>query len=196
MPHAFQVLTRALHALCQHIISGSCYWYVDDLMAVSRATLYTNDSTIVDAKVQQLLGRGSIAAAKLQVDRCLEFLGWTFNLDTRTITLCERNMNKFVHALFSFNPTDKISISHIQRFGFVNVTNIDTLSAHATIHSYHACHHKRLHPTPCQNSSIGPGTIRYNDVACFCFVVDCSARKVVSHHGVLSTTIRPILHQV
>lgn len=115
MPHAFQVLTRMLQALCRHIISGLCYWYVDDLMAVSRSNLYTNDSVIVDIQVQQLLGSGSIAAAKSQVDRCLEFLGWTFDLNARTITLCGRNMNKFVHALFSFNPVDKISISHIQR---------------------------------------------------------------------------------
>ena len=35
MPHAFQVLTRSLQALCSHIILGLCYWYVDDLMAVS-----------------------------------------------------------------------------------------------------------------------------------------------------------------
>jgi hypothetical protein len=35
MPHAFQVLTRSLQALCSHIIIGLCYWYVDDLMAVS-----------------------------------------------------------------------------------------------------------------------------------------------------------------
>ena len=43
MPHACQVLTRVLQALCRHVISGLCYWYVDDLMAVSRVTLYIND---------------------------------------------------------------------------------------------------------------------------------------------------------
>ena len=138
MPHAFQVLTRALHALCQHIISGLCYWYVDDLMAVSRASLYTNDSTVVDAKVQQLLGLGSIAAAKSQVDRCLEFLGWSFNLDTRTITLCARNMNKFVHALFSFNPAEKISISHIQRIASL-MSRTSILSRHMRPYT-HAMH--------------------------------------------------------
>ena len=69
MPHAFQVLTRALQALCRHIISGLCYWYVNDLMAVSHKNLYINDSTIVDTNVQQLLGNGSIAAAKSQYDR-------------------------------------------------------------------------------------------------------------------------------
>ena len=84
-------------------------------MAVSRTTLYINDSELVDSNVQQLLGQGSITKAKSQAGRCLEFLGWDFNLDTRTITLCARNMKKFVHALFSFNPTERISISHIQR---------------------------------------------------------------------------------
>ena len=59
MPYAFQVLTRTLHALCQHIISCLCYWYVDDLMAVSRAKLYINDSSIGDTKNQQLLDNGS-----------------------------------------------------------------------------------------------------------------------------------------
>ena len=115
MPHAFQVLTRTLQALCRHIISGLCHWYVDDLMAVSLRTLYINDSTLVDSKVQHLLGMGAIATAKSQQGRILEFLGWEFNLETRSITLCARNMNKLMHALFSFDTTAKISISHIQR---------------------------------------------------------------------------------
>ena len=129
MPHAFQVLTRILQALCRHIISGLCYWYVDDLMAVSLATMYLNDSTLVGSNVQQLLGQGSIATTKSQHDRCLEFLCWDFNLDTRTITLSARNMNKLVHALFSFHPTDKISISHIQRLASL-ISRVSILSRH------------------------------------------------------------------
>jgi hypothetical protein len=42
-------------------------------MAVSRTALYINDSTIVDTKVQQLLGDGSVASAKSQYGRILEF---------------------------------------------------------------------------------------------------------------------------
>jgi hypothetical protein len=57
MPHAFQVLTRVLQTLCRHILSGRHF------------------SVIVDTQVQQLLGNDSIAAAKSQVNRCLEFLG-------------------------------------------------------------------------------------------------------------------------
>ena len=48
MPHAFQVLTRSLQAMCSHIISGLCQWYVDDLMAVSPEITYQLDSDRVD----------------------------------------------------------------------------------------------------------------------------------------------------
>ena len=115
MPHAFQVLTRSLQAMCSHIISGLCLWYVDDLMAVSHIASQQKDSNLVDANVQQLLGEGSIAKNKSFSDRQLEFLGWIFDLDTQTITLCDRNLHKLIHALFSFTPTSKVSVAHIQR---------------------------------------------------------------------------------
>ena len=115
MPHAFQVLTRSLQAMCSHIISGLCHWYVDDLMAVSPQCTYTNDSERVDNAVQHLMGQGSIAPKKSEVDRKLEFLGWTIDLDARTITLCNRNLHKLIHALFSFGESDKVSVAHLQR---------------------------------------------------------------------------------
>jgi len=115
MPHAFQVLTRSLQALCTYIIMGLCMWYVDDLMAVSNIATYVTDSFKVDQAVQQLLGQGSIAQNKSQCGRALEFLGWIFDLDSKTITLCPRNLYKLVHALFSFDLSTKVSISHIQR---------------------------------------------------------------------------------
>jgi hypothetical protein len=108
-------------------------------MAVSLATKYLNDSSLVDSNVPQLLGQGSIATTKSQHDRCLEFHGWDFNLDTPTIALCARNMNKLVHVLFFFHPTDKISISHIQRLASL-ISRVSILSRHMrpythTLHS-------------------------------------------------------------
>jgi len=51
MPHAFQVLTRSLQALCSYIISGWCSCYVNDLMAVSSIATYVIDSIQVLSKV-------------------------------------------------------------------------------------------------------------------------------------------------
>ena len=110
MPHAFQVLTRSIH-----IILGLCYWYIDNLMAVSPISSYMTDSSKVDESVQHLLGEGSIAKQKSQCARQLELLGWVFDLDTHTITLCDRNMNKFLHALFCFDAIKKVSVALIQR---------------------------------------------------------------------------------
>jgi len=161
MPHAFQVLTRVLQALCRHIISGICYWYVDDLMAVSRKALYINDSELVDSNVQRLLGQGSIAIAKSQHGRCLEFLGWDFNLDTRSITLCARNMNKLVHALFSFQTAEKISISHVQRLASL-ISRVSILSRHMrpythtlhTVTSGYTCPHVRIYLSELAQSDV------------------------------------------
>ena len=55
-----------MQALFRHIIGGLCYWYVDDLMAVSPKALYVNNSSLVNSNVQQLLG---VALAKSQHDR-------------------------------------------------------------------------------------------------------------------------------
>ena len=116
-------IDQSIEALCRHVISGLCYWYVDDLMAL---TLYINNSEIVDSNVQHLLGNGSIEVAKFQMDRCLEFLGWDFNLDTRTITLCQRNLHKFVHALSFFTNRQIINLSHPASC-FIHVENINTI---------------------------------------------------------------------
>ena len=139
MPHAFQVLTRSLHALCSYIILGLCYWYVDDLMAVSPISSYLADSSKVDESVQHLLGDGSIAKQKSQCARQLEFLGWLFDLDTRTITLCDRNLHKFIHALFCFDTSRKVSIALIQRIASL-ASRTSLLSRHMRpyTHELHA----------------------------------------------------------
>jgi hypothetical protein len=118
-----------LQALCSYIIVGLCYWYVDDLMAVSPISAYITDSTKVDEKVQQLLGQGSIAKKKSQCARALEFLGWFIDLDTRTVTLCERNLHKLLHALFCFALEDKVSVALIQRIASL-VSRTSMLSRH------------------------------------------------------------------
>lgn len=78
------------HAACisgvDKSIASFASSYQQWLQFLSRSTLYINDSVVVDSQVQQLLGSGSIAVAKSQAGRRLEFQGWTFDLDAKTIT--------------------------------------------------------------------------------------------------------------
>lgn len=130
-------------------------------MAVSLKALYINDSNIVDSTVQRLLGDGSITTAKSQHDRCLEFLGWNFDLDAQKITLCERYMNKLVHALFSFDPAGLISISHIQPLASL-ISRASILSKHMRpyTHTLHAItsgyqqQHVRIHLSTLAQSDV------------------------------------------
>jgi hypothetical protein len=55
MPYVFQVLTRALVALCSILIFGACNMYVDDFMGVSPTHLVEHDMAAVDAGVTKLL---------------------------------------------------------------------------------------------------------------------------------------------
>ena len=92
--------------------------------------------------MQQLLGQGSIAITKSQHDR----LGFQPRHANNNIVRQEHEqtsscivMNKLVHALFSFHPTDKISISHIQRLASL-ISRVSILSRHMrpythTLHS-------------------------------------------------------------
>jgi len=72
-------------------------------------------SQILSKCYQRLLGDGSVAQKKFDCARALEFLGWFVDLDTRTVTLCTRSLHKLLHALFCFDPLDKVSIALIQR---------------------------------------------------------------------------------
>ena len=63
---------------------------------------YINDFILIDTNAQHILDNGSIALAKFQHFCCLEFNDLDFNSDTKTIILCDRNINNIVHALFSF----------------------------------------------------------------------------------------------
>ena len=54
--NVIEIFQWTLQALFRHIIGGLCYWYVDDLMAVSPKALYVNNSSLLNSNVQQLLG--------------------------------------------------------------------------------------------------------------------------------------------
>ena len=81
---------------------------------------------------------GSIAKQKSQCARQLEFSGWTFDLDAQTITLCERNLHKFLHALFCFDTGKKVSIALIQRIAsLASRTSLLNRHMHPYTHELH-----------------------------------------------------------
>jgi hypothetical protein len=109
VPYVFQVLTRALVALCATLIFGACMMYVDDFMGVSPTYLVDHDMTAVDNGVTGLLGPAAIAEKKNERGRELEWIGWSVNLRRRSVTLSRVNLLKMVYAFFCFDAMGKVS---------------------------------------------------------------------------------------
>lgn len=103
MPYVFQVITRVLLCLLATVIVGKCLMYVDDVMGVSPTASASKDSDAADSAIKRLMGKYAVATHKDERGRILEFIGWLFNLNTRTVSLSRRLLVKTIHAFFSFN---------------------------------------------------------------------------------------------
>ena len=115
MPHPFHVLTKALEALITSRISGKSRFYVDDLMAVSSKVSLLADQDIARSTIMSLAGPNALATDKDETGRRLDFIGWQFCLDTKTISLSHHNLLKTCHAFFCFNINDKLPCVLVQR---------------------------------------------------------------------------------
>jgi hypothetical protein len=115
MPYVFQVITRAVLALCATLIIGICLMYVDDIMGASPASHGTQDMTAVAGGVTGLMGPNSLAIKKNEAGRDLDWLGWRVDLDYRAVTISERNLLKTLHAFFDFNLTEQLTLQQVER---------------------------------------------------------------------------------
>jgi hypothetical protein len=109
MPYVFQVLARALIALCTFYIVRLCLMYVDDIMGVSPIKSAASDMKTVDKHVTGLLGPDAIAISKNELARSLVWIGWFVDLNTRSVTLSRRNLLKTIYAFFCFSITNKVT---------------------------------------------------------------------------------------
>ena len=68
----------------------------------------------VDDEVRNLLGPESVAADKDKSGRQLDMIGWLIDLDAQLVTISDRNFDKTVHAFFSFNINEPITLHQVQ----------------------------------------------------------------------------------
>lgn len=115
MPFAFEVITRCLRILVAAVISGRSAMYVDDLMAVSHRSRLHSDTSAADHAICGLLGPSAVAAGKDESGRALDWIGWHVNLDTKCVTLSQRNLCLTTYAFFSFDLEQRLTLSQVQR---------------------------------------------------------------------------------
>lgn len=115
MPHAFQVLTRAIEAALTKLLRGLIKCYVDDIMGCSAFSTLVSDQHRATNIITKLLGPSAVAVEKDEAGRSLEFIGWIICLDSCTVSASPRYLLKVLHAFFSCDINNKISLLQLQR---------------------------------------------------------------------------------
>lgn len=115
LPPAFAVISRAIDAASATTLQGASAMYVDDDLGVSPEEALNADMAAADSIMKGLLGPRAVAEDKDESGRCLEWIGWDVDLDSRTVTASARNLLKVTHAFFSFHLTDRVSAEHLTR---------------------------------------------------------------------------------
>ena len=111
--HHSTLVSRTLDVITAHTIEGAGVWYVDDLNACSNRRTYVEDMGRVDDEVRTLLGPESMAAEKDKSSRRLDMIGWLIDLDAQLVTISDRNFNKALHAFFSFDIVEPVTLHQV-----------------------------------------------------------------------------------
>jgi hypothetical protein len=128
-PYAFDVITRLIRSSVRQCdIRGVLDMSVDDLIGATlppqigqtSSTAFTQDTSLSDrttAKIMciNLLGSKAIAEHKDEQGRRLDIIGWTIDLDRRTVTLSRKNFLKTLFCFFSVDPEVPVSFRTTQR---------------------------------------------------------------------------------
>jgi hypothetical protein len=91
--------------------------YVDDSMFIGRDDSIDNDLRLVDDISVALLGPGSVAHEKDLKGRCLDWIGYEINLDTRQVSMAEHCFLKAVYYFFSVSVDRRVTLRQLQQLG-------------------------------------------------------------------------------
>ena len=121
LPFAFAVISRVLDA-CLNVapvgfeqMKGRVRVYVDDVMGVTLKTHLKSDNDIVHSYCKKLLGPQAIEVKKYEEGRQLVFIGWSVDLESRTVTMSLDNFNKFAFVLFDLDISKKVQVRVLEQ---------------------------------------------------------------------------------
>lgn len=106
-PFAFAVFSRLLQGCIQHDIEGDVKVYVDDLCGCSASKHNKTDQLKAADICTGLLGDDALALDKQEEGRRLDMIGWSFDLDLRTVSVSYNNHLKTIFCVFQFKHGEK-----------------------------------------------------------------------------------------
>ena len=99
LPFAFHVISAVIERRVNDLIHGESEVYVDDLMGGSALDELEHNLAIARKVCTDLLGPNAVADDKTMSGRVIDFIGWEFNLDLKTVTIARRNFMRTLYGM-------------------------------------------------------------------------------------------------
>lgn len=115
-PFAFQVISRLLGALSNHILKqlgSEMVWYVDDGIGISWGgdAMATQHLNLILALVRALLGQDAANDQKTAQGRVLDMIGWRVDLQAMTISASFHNLQKAIFYFYRHPVTRLLTLT-------------------------------------------------------------------------------------
>ena len=110
-PAAFQVVSRAL----SHELNQSLTVYVDDMCGVCLSWDLDNDLVLCKSICRNLLGPDSVADDKTECGTRLDFIGYSVDLNSQTVSIARKNFLRSLHGFLSIDLEGTINLPTAQK---------------------------------------------------------------------------------
>ena len=114
-PFFFNVISRSLRRRLRMLLKGGCDVYSDDIQGCCLFSELQSELAIVRRCISDLLGSDAVAEDKTETGRVIEWIGWSFDLDTGSVSLAEKNYYKTLHGFLSVRRGQRIKVKTLHR---------------------------------------------------------------------------------
>ena len=114
-PFFFNVISRAILRRATKELKGGVRIYVDDLQGCCLLLELIEDLAHMRIIIEDLLGDDSIAHKKTVSGRRLDWIGWSFDLDTMCVGISDRNFYKTLFGFLSVEKDGYVQVSLLHK---------------------------------------------------------------------------------
>jgi hypothetical protein len=89
--------------------------YVDDLMGACSVSELAHDLGIAQMKCNGFLGPDTVEETKTTSGRRIDWIGWTFDVDTQTVSVAMHNFLRTLHGFLQCREKESVTVREFTR---------------------------------------------------------------------------------
>ena len=109
-PFVFNVVSRFIQTRAKDLLRGLTLVYVDDIQGCCFRQDLEHDLEKMHSIITDLLGSDSVADHKTVFGRQIDWIGWSFDLDSSRVSIADKNYFKTLHGFLSVRQGQDIQV--------------------------------------------------------------------------------------